>query len=69
MILLSNTIGSVKESVAEVGEMASAGGGGVRTEWQLSLSAKAWVSECELHSLMDEFFLVVCNAAALLRHN
>lgn len=44
-------------------------GGGVRTEWQLSLSAKAFVSECELHSLMDEFFLVVCNAAALLRHN
>lgn len=27
MILLSNTIGSVKESVAEVREMASAGGG------------------------------------------
>lgn len=70
MILLSNTIGSVKESVAEVREMASARGkGGVRTEWQLSLSAKAFVSKCGLQSLMDEFFLVLYNAATLLRCN
>lgn len=70
MILLSNTIGSVKESVAEVGEMASAGGErGVRTEWQLSLSAKAFVFKCEPQLLMDEFFLALYTADALLHCN
>lgn len=44
MILLSNTIGSAKESVAEVRKMASLSGRGMETvikDWQLSVSAKA----------------------------
>lgn len=55
MILLSNTIGSAKESVAGVRkEMASLRGGDWNCEWQLSLSSKALGFNLEVKGRTDD---------------